>query len=181
MATANNEPANDLEAAEWGPAMQALSPKRRALVCALYSEDAPRHGDGLLIYAAQVAGYGTPTSSKKALGVIAGRIVHDDRVQAAIVEYSQRCLRAIPPEAIRALKDLIRDPKHKDHARGIAMVLDRADPLQTMHTVKVEDHRPPSVEVTQAVLDRIEELMQRAGLVPKPAPMLEGEFQVMDS
>jgi hypothetical protein len=33
----------------------------------MYDENAPRHGDGLLIYAAQVAGYGTPTSSKKAL------------------------------------------------------------------------------------------------------------------
>jgi hypothetical protein len=156
------------EAPEWGPAMSALSEKRRAFVVALYDEDAPRKGEGLFIYAAQVAGYGTPTSSKKSLGVIAGRIAHDDRVQAAIVEHSQRCLRAIPPEAIRALKDLIRDPKHKDHARGIAMVLDRADPLQTMHTVKLEDSRPPSIEATERVLARIEELARRAGLLPAP-------------
>lgn len=85
-------------APEWGPAMSALNEKRRAFVCGLYDEDAPRKGDGLLIYAAQVAGYGTPTSSKKSLSVIANRIVHDDRVQAAIVEYSQRVLRAIPPK-----------------------------------------------------------------------------------
>jgi hypothetical protein len=72
------------------------------------------------------------------------------------------------------LKNLIRDPKHKDHARGIAMVLDRADPMQTVHTVRVEDVRPPSVEVTQAVLDRIEALMHRAGLAP-PAKVINGD------
>jgi hypothetical protein len=159
---------NTESAPEWGPAMAALPEKRRAFVVALYDEDAPRKGDGLFIFAAQVAGYGTPTSSKKSLGVIAGRIAHDDRVQAAIVEYSHRVMRAIPPEAIRALKELIRDPKHKDHARGIAMVLDRADPLQTVHTVKVEDNRPPSIEATQAVLDRIEALMKRVGFAAAP-------------
>jgi hypothetical protein len=164
---------------EWGPAMAALSEKRRAFVVACYDEDAPRKGDGLLLYAAQVAGYGSPTSSKKSLGVIASRIAHDDRVQAALVEFSHRVMRAIPPEAIRALKDLIRDPKHKDHARGIAMVLDRADPLQTMHTVKVEDNRPPSPEMTEKVLKRIEELMQRVGLAPKPAQIIDGEFEVV--
>ena len=152
-------------APEWGPAMLALpNDRQRALVVALYDENAPRKGDGLIIWATQVAGYGTPTSSKKALSVIGNRIVHDDRVQAAIAEYSQRELRAIPPEAIRALKDLIRDPKHKDHARAIGMVIDRTDPLQTLHTVKVEDNRPPSLQATQAVLDRIEELMKRVGL-----------------
>ena len=35
-----------------------------------------------------------------------------------------------------------------------------------MHTVKVEDSRPPSPEATQKVLDRIEELMKRVGLAP---------------
>jgi hypothetical protein len=71
------------------------------------------------------------------ISVIAHRILHDDRTQAAITEHSHRCMRAIPPEAIRALKNLIRDPKHRDHARAIGMVLDRTDPMQTVHTVKV--------------------------------------------
>ena len=142
---------------------------------ALYDEAAPRKGDGLLIYAANAAGYGTATScDQKSLGVIANRIVHDDRVQAAIVEHSRTVLRAVPPEAIRALKELIRDPKHRDHARAIAMVIDRTDPLQTMHTVKVEDHRPPSPEITQKVLDRIDDLARRAGLLPSPQ-IIDGE------
>jgi hypothetical protein len=167
---------NTVDLPEHGPAMLALpNDKQRAFVAALFNEDAPRKGDGLLIYAAREAQYGTATSSAKSLSVIANRIVHDDRVQAAIAEHSRRVLRTIPPEAIRALKDLIADPKHRDHARAIAMVLDRTDPLQTIATVRVEDARPPSVEATQAVLDRIEALMQRAGLLPKSAPVIEGE------
>jgi hypothetical protein len=169
------------ERTEWGPAMAALpNDRQRAFVVALYDEEAPRKGDGLLIYAARAAGYGTATSSTKSLGVIANRIVHDGRVQAAIVEHSRSVLRAVPPEAIRALKDLIRDPKHRDHARAIAMVVDRTDPLQTMHTVKVEDHRPASPEITEKVLQRIDELARRAGLLPAPQT-IEGDFEIVES
>ena len=175
MASVPDKKSDELPEVQFGPKMSALPEKRRAFVVALYDEDAPRKGDGLIIWAARRAGYGTPTSSTKSLGVIGNRIVHDDRVQAAIVEHSHRVRNAIPPEAIRALKDLIRDPKHRDHARAIAMVLDRTDPLQTVTTLKVEDNRPPSAQATQEVLDRIEELMRRAGLLPKSAPVIEGE------
>ena len=163
-----------IEAVLFGPKMAALSEKRRALVCALFDDDTPAKGDGLLVFAARRAGYGSPTSSTKSLGVIAGRIVHDDDVQAAIKEHSHRVMRAIPPEAIRALKKLIADPTHRDHMRAIAAVIDRTDPLQTMHTVKIEDTRPPSPEITQKVLARIDELARRAGLLPSPQ-IIDGE------
>lgn len=160
---------------EWGPAMAALpNDRQRAFVVALYDEEAPRKGDGLLIYAARAAGYGTATSSTKSLGVIANRIVHDGRVQAAIVEHSRSVLRAVPPEAIRALKELIRDPKARDHARAIAMVIDRTDPVATLTTLRIEDTRPPAPEITQKVLERIDELARRAGLLPAPR-MIDGD------
>jgi hypothetical protein len=163
----------------FGPRMASLPPKRRALVMALFDDDAPRKGDGLLAFAAQRAGYGTPTSSHRSLCVIAGRIVHDDQVQEAIAEHSHRVMRTIPPEAIRALKDLIRDPKHRDHMKAIAAVIDRTDPLQTLHTVKVEDLRPPTPEAIERVLARIDELARRAGLsLPPP---IDGEFVVVDA
>jgi len=66
---------------------------------------------------------------------------------------------------VRAVKNLIRDKKHKDHARAVAMVLDRIDPVETSHIVNVGDVRPPSIEATQKVLDRIEKLARRAGLI----------------
>jgi len=58
------------------------------------------------------------------------------------------------------------------------MVLDRIDPVETFHTVKVEDVRPPSIEATQKVLDRIEELARRAGLI-RQAPVIDGECRVI--
>jgi phage terminase small subunit len=161
----------------WGPKMLALAnDKQRAFVCALF--DAPPKGKGALIYAAQTAGYGTSTSSRKSLGVIGSRLAMDDRVQEAIAEESHKRLRLLPPAAISALERLIRNPAHKDHARSLAMVLDRSDPLQTTHTVRVEDTRPPSIEATQKVLDRIEELMRRAGLAPK-SPVIDGDFKIV--
>ena len=52
-------------------------------------------------------------------------------------------LRAGAPEAVKALHNLIRDPKHKDHGRAIGMVLDRVDPI-TSHQ---------QIEVTHKVVD----------------------------
>jgi hypothetical protein len=173
---------DELPAVQFGPKMSALPEKRRALVCALFDDDAPAKGDGLLVYAARKAGYGTPTSSTKSLGVIAGRIIHDDDVQEAIKEHSQRVMRAIPPEAIRALKNLIADPKHRDHARAIAMVLDRTDPLQTIATVKIQDERPEAIaQVTEKVLARIEEIARRYNLGAPPATIIDSECRDVTS
>ncbi len=170
----------DPETIQFGPKMAALSEKRRALVEALFADDAPAMGSGLMSFAAKRAGYGTATSGARSLKTIASRIIHDDAVQDAIREHSHRILRAIPPEAIRALKKLIADPSHRDHMRAIAAVIDRTDPLQTLHTVKVEDHRPPSPEITAKVLERIDELARRAGLLPPPQT-IEADFEIVES
>jgi hypothetical protein len=170
------------EAPEWGPAMGALPEKRRAFVIALYSDDAPMKGKGLLIWAAARAGYGTPTSSNQSLSVIAARLVSDDRIRAAIVEFSRSVVRAISPDAVRAVRDLIKNPKARDHARALAMVLDRTDPIETTHNVKIDDRRPPSIEVTDKVIARIAELARRAGApgLPPPAPVIDADFQVVE-
>ena len=42
------------------------------------------------------------------------------------------------------------------------------DPLETTATIKIEDNRPASPEITAKVLDRIDELARRAGLLPAP-------------
>jgi hypothetical protein len=161
------------------PAMMSLATDRqRAFVEALYDEDAPRKGAGLLIFAARKAGYGTGTSSNKSLSVIANRLVQDDAVKKAIAEYSRSLVRAIAPEAIRAVKEMLRAPRDKHRMKAAAAILDRIDPIETTHTLKIEDHRPPSAEVTQKVLDRIEELARRAGLHVLP-PVIDGEFEVL--
>ena len=156
---------------EFGPHMLELSPKRQAFVCSLYHENAPVKGEGLLLYAARQAGYGNAqgTSSNQTLSVIAHRIAHDPKVLSAISEYSKRMVRAISPEAVRAVREAVRDPSSKDHIKAAAMVLDRSDPITAI--VKIEDDRaPPSIEATERVIARINELAVRAGLPPLPAP-----------
>jgi hypothetical protein len=54
------------------------------------------------------------------------------------------------PEAAKALLNLIRDPEHKDHARGIAMTLARTDPEVTRH----------DLQVTHRVLDPDQESLE---------------------
>jgi len=128
----------------------------------------------LLIWAAREAGFGNAdgTSTNKVMSVIANRLMHDKDVLAAIAEYSRGAVRAISPEAVRAVRALIRNDKHRDHMRAVAAVLDRVDPPEIKQTVAIEDHRQPTPEMTQKVLDRIDELMQRAGL-PPPRRMID--------
>ena len=167
-------------APEWGPKMQALhNDRQRNFVAALYDEEAPMKGDGLLIYAARKAGYGNKegTTTNEAFGAIGGRLVQSERVHEAIAEYSRNLVRVISPEAVRAVRNLIRNPKAKDHARAVGMILDRIAPLETTHTVKVEDNRPPSREAMERVLARIDELAVRAGVM---LPAIEADYRVVN-
>jgi hypothetical protein len=162
---------------EDGPAMRALvTDKQRAFVRALF--DAPSK-DGRVIWAARVAGYGTETSSNKVLSTIGSRLHTSEPIQAAIAEHSARVLRGLSPSAIKALEDLIADPKHRDHARGIAMILDRSDPLQTTHNVVVDHKSHRELErATKEVIEKIHELARRVGL-PQLAPPIDAEYSVV--
>jgi hypothetical protein len=150
-------PLEEIDAKD-GPKMQALPTDRhRAFVRAMYQV---RPGFGAAVRAAKLAGFGTPQSTAQTMATIASRLTHDERVQAAFVEQDQLHIRASAPRAIRALSHLIETPSHKDHARGIAMVLDRTAPLETLHNVKVahtHDVTPSAME-TAKILERISEL-----------------------
>ena len=71
-----------------------------------------------------------------------------------------------------ALSRLIEDPRHKDHARGIAMVLDRTMPLETV--LKVNHDATPAFRATADVLARIAERAARAGVdLSKMPPLID--------
>jgi hypothetical protein len=184
MATAPRKPVNGkrrelapLEPidAKDGPAMAALPTERhRAFVRAMYQV---KPGHGAAVRAAKLAGFGTPESSPQSMATIASRLTHDSRIQAAFAEQDQLYIRAGAPRAIRALSSLIENPNSKDHARGIAMVLDRVHPAESVHHMKI-DHThdvTPSAKETAQIMERIAELSAKFS-VSLPAPrMIDGE------
>jgi hypothetical protein len=87
--------------------------------------------------AARKAGFGNPKTTPRSMAHIAWRLMRDDRMIAAIGEESRKYLRSIAPEAVKAVQTGIRNPEHKDHARFVAMALDRADPQVQQHDLQV--------------------------------------------
>lgn len=157
---------------EWGPAMRALpSDRHRQFVISTFEV---KPGYGANIRAAKLACFGTSTTTPDSWKVIASILAHDDKIQEAIYEESQRRLKATAPRAVAAAARLIEDPDHKDHARAIGMILDRVHPVQTTHTVNI-NHRKTVVVTTAEVLDKINELARRAGIAPDamPPPMID--------
>jgi hypothetical protein len=159
--------------AQDGPMMTALpNDRHRAFVRALYQV---KPGHGAHVKAAKLAGFGTPTSTPQSMATIASRLAHDERVLAAIREEDEKRIRSSVPRAIAALSALIENPKSKDHARGIAMVLDRVHPAETVSTVKVQHDATPAFKDTAEVMARIAELAAKFN-VKLPAPsVIDGE------
>jgi hypothetical protein len=130
-----------------GPAVQALPNQRWRDFVYHYVTQPPGHG--ALTNAARLAGFcqgSTPTQLAKR----AWQLSHDERMIAAIAEVSRAIVRRAAPEATNALLELVRNPEHRDHARGIAMVLARTDPEVARH----------DISVTHKVIDEDEEARQ---------------------
>jgi hypothetical protein len=142
--------------------MRALpNPRWRAFV-EFYLLEPP--GRGAQTAAARRAGFGKPTSTAQSMALIAWRLMRDDRIIAAIAEESRKLLRAGAPEAVKALHNLVRDPEHKDHARAVAMLLDRSDPIETKQVIDVT-HR--TVDPDQEALEELRALRQLGTERPK--------------
>jgi phage terminase small subunit len=133
-----------------GPAMQQLTEMQRAFVRSLVTQ---RPGYGALTRAARAAGYCKNSKGDPAnLSKHAHDLSRNEKVIAAIAEESKKVTRIAHPEAVNALLNLIRDPSHKDHARAVAMLLDRADPAESRHSVDVT-HR--TVDVDQEAIEEL--------------------------
>ena len=131
-----------------GPAMQALTERQRAFVRSLVTQ---RPGYGALTRAARAAGYCKDSKGAPAnLAKHAHDLSRNEKVIAAIAEESKKVTRIAHPEAVSALLNLIRDPSHKDHARAVAMLLDRADPAKSKHSIDVTHrHVDPDQEALE--------------------------------
>jgi hypothetical protein len=70
--------------------------RQRAFVLALYQI---KPGYGANVKAAQLAGFGTSTTSAKSWSALASMYANDERVQAALFEEDQKRIRASAPRA----------------------------------------------------------------------------------
>ena len=141
MTAAKNSLATREPTPELGPAMRALPNDRWRAFLEFYLlgtfTNHRKNNFGAQAEAARKAGFGGPKTKPSAMAHIAWRIMSDDRMIAAIAEESRKLLRSGAPEAVKAARNGVRDPTHKDHARFVAMVLDRTDPLESHQTIDV--------------------------------------------
>ena len=118
---------------ETSDAMNALpNDKWRAFVIH-YLIQAPAFGAATR--AARAAGFGTPKTRPVVMARYAHRMMQDPRMQRALMDESKKLLRAHAPEAVNALLAIVRDVRHKDHVRGVQLLLDRTDSVELHSTI----------------------------------------------
>jgi len=118
-----------------GPCMRAL-PNDRWRDFVFHLVTGPP-GNGAQTRAARLAGFGKKNKNPHSINNLAYVMAHDPHTIAAVAEQSKLVVRAGAPEAVNALYGMIRNPDHKDHARAVAMVLDRTDPVVSQQNVNV--------------------------------------------
>jgi phage terminase small subunit len=129
-----NAPTNSENWGELGPAMRELTEMQRAFVRALVIA---KPGHGALTRAARTAGYGK-NSKPATLSKHAHDLCRNPKIIAAINEEAKKVIRGVGhAEAATAVMNMVRDPSHRDHARAVDMILSRADPAETRHSVDV--------------------------------------------
>lgn len=153
-----------------GPAMMKLTIKQRRFVIAVLQNSKFNNSE-----AARMAGYSC--ENERSFGVIACRLIHNPRIQAAIKELAENEIRSAAVVAMRGLIDIARNPTHKKHFDACRDILDRADVLLPEHkqTIRVEDNRTDAV-----VIENVRRLALELGIDPQrvlgKAGVIEGQF-----
>lgn len=108
----------DFAEIELGPKMQACSDRERKFVWFYLTNDGPPNG----AQAARDAGYSDHLEAAK---VQASRLLHRDRVLAALEEVGKKSFRGLLAPAIKAASKLIENDKHVDHSKAVFTTLAR--------------------------------------------------------
>ena len=140
-----------------GRAMRKILPQQRAFVVA-YVETGGRNGAA----AARAAGYAP--NNPGAQRVTAYRLLHDDKVLAAIKEVADKQLRASIIIGTDALIEIASDPSHKDRLKAATELVNRGGLIAaTAHNINVNvtDNRTP-----EEMLTRINVLAKGLGIDP---------------
>ena len=165
---------------EMGEAMRALPHDKWRAFVTFYLMEAPKYG--AQTNACRRAGFGKPSSPPGTFQRTALRLMSDKRIQRAILEEARKLLRGAAPEGVNALLGMVRDPKHRDHARGVAMLLERTDVVEThatiTHHIEV-DHNTEAIESLRmfkrlgVTREKLEEMFGYSGLSRYEAMLAE--------
>lgn len=152
--------------AKLGPKMEALTPKERALV-----HNFMRNGGKDYVAAVEAAGLGIdknrPMGGQSAH---AWQFLHSDRIQAALLEESQRLTRGFLPMVLRVLSEIVENPQaqDKDRIRAGLALMERSG----LHSVSEQITTVVPLQDDPEKLKAIEVLAQKLNL---PVEKLLGE------
>jgi len=121
--------------ASFGPAMQALNERQRLFVRAMVQFPAAKAAK-----LARMAGYGVVEgSSTRVMDQIGYRLVHDDKVLAAVHEETEKAIRRGGLVGIAGMIEIATDKNSPERLRACIALADRAGfPAKTEHKVVVE-------------------------------------------
>jgi phage terminase small subunit len=128
-----------------GPAMRSLNARQRAFVRHLFESDGRK---GSIVAAYRSAGYAA-NSDPHVTNASAQQMVHREDIQAAITEYTKKELHHLGPAAVRAKREIVNDPLHKDRDKAANSILERLVPtvqrIETNVTVEI-NHTKDAIE-----------------------------------
>lgn len=158
----------DPDVEDLGPSMLALTPIQRRFVIA-YTQSASANATE----AARLAGYSDHLEAAK---VAAHRLMHNEKVVAAIKEWTEKAVYGRGAYiGIQALIEIAADREHRDRFKAADSLADRTGfARQTQHQVRVEH---ADTRDTADLLDAIGRFME---MRQKPKP-LEVEFKEVSS
>ena len=138
---------------EIGEAMAALTPRDRLFVSFLFQPGTTTAA------AARSAGFGAPDSTNATFARIGYRKRLQPSVVKAIAEECARQVRSLGPEALRGMREIIADKKHKDRGKMIRFIVEKIDPSTILHkhdvTVKVENHQVEALKILKFMRDQL--------------------------
>lgn len=157
----------DPDRAEYSPVMQALTPRERLFVIAMAQNYS-------LAECSRRAGYGDAESDAAYHASCGWRESHRDKIIAALVEITKLQVRAMAPDAIQALKEIVNTKGEPARLRAVSLILSRVDPeiTKTDINVKVEvvDHTAEAVQQLRILRDlgttheKLEDFFGHSGL-----------------
>lgn len=150
---------------DYGPAMQALPNDRWREFVRIYCGNGRRNATE----AYRLAFVRSREMSRETAAVGGSRLLHDERTQAAILEYCQKALRTLAPLAVQVMEDVATNEQAapSDRLTAAKMIADRTG----LHAVAEQKHTVRHVNDP----DQIKRISAMAELLGLPIEKLLGQ------